>query len=157
VGLRTGGSLGRAIRELPNGELLAKVLGTLVLVATFLYILYLVRQHKRETAKELGAGSIQSMTVSNEAGVLHLVPEGGSSPGNIQSRLRSFPSVDELYHYVYQKYEEALFSRLLIHLPGTAEPVEFIRSDNEDDDTNLARLQKIFQSSVTSHTAVIPA
>ena len=154
MGLRTGGSLGRAIRELPHGELLAKVLGALVLAATVLYILYLVRQHKREVARKLGAGSIQSMTVSNEAGILHLVPEGGSPPGNIQSRLRSFLSVDDVYQYVYQKYGEALFSRLLIHLPGVTEPVEFIRGDNEDDDTNLARLQRIFESNVTSHTAV---
>jgi hypothetical protein len=146
VGLRTGSSLGRAVRELSNGDLIAKSIGALIFVGLAFYILYLVRQHKRQTAQELGAGTIQSMTVSNEAGVLHLVPPGGDPPGNVQSRLSSFPSADDAYHYVYQKYDEALFSRLLIHLPDAAEPVEFLRDPKEDDGTNLARLRKLFDS-----------
>ena len=81
-------------------------------------------------------------------GVLHLVARGATEPQGqskipLMSRLRNFETADEVYEYVYKKFDEAAFEKILVHKLGTDTHVEFVYNAEETDDANLARLKAL--------------
>ena len=132
-----GSALGRWLRQFPGGEIYAYILAGLVFVALVLYIVL----NERLIKQTASAGKFRLMTRHSETGTLHVVHEQATEPTNIATRLGAFDTPGDVYDYVYKKFDEPLFKRVLLYLPGT-EPVSFDYEKNQGDDINRENLNR---------------
>jgi hypothetical protein len=85
----------------------------------------------------------QAMTGSKYPGILFVFCPGTKDTALGLLTLLGFESPEALYDFVYKKFDEAAFEKILIHRVGSAEPAEFVRAPDRSDAENLQRLQAL--------------
>jgi hypothetical protein len=141
MGSRTGTGIGRLLRELGMTTSQIILLVVFIVVGGIAFMV-IGEQRKKKTLQK---AAFQGITFGDETGILHLVARGAAEPQGkskvpLMSRLRSFETADEVYEYVYKKFDEAVFEKILVHKAGVDAPVEFVLNTQESDDKNRARL-----------------
>ncbi len=144
MGSRTGAGIGRLLRDL--GMTTPQIVLLVVLIVVGVIALIVIGEQRKK--KTLQKAAFQGLTFGDEMGVLHLVARGATEPQGqskipLMSRLRNFETADEVYEYVYKKFDEAAFEKILVHKLGTDTHVEFVYNAEETDDANLARLKAL--------------
>lgn len=136
-GASAGAALGRWIRQYPNGQLYAYIIAGLIFFGFIAYIVWNERRLKHVAS----AGKFRLVTLMADTDAAHLLHESVPDPSGIRSRLKAFDTAEAVYDYLYRRYDEPLYKRLLLHRPGS-EPVEFVPDKDKSHDENLAGLSE---------------
>ncbi len=130
-----GSAIGRWLRQYPYGEVYAYVIAGLIFFGIIAYIVWNERREKHVAS----AGKFRLITLLSDTDAAHLLHADVPDPGGIRSRLKAFDTPGEVYDYIYRKYDEPLYKRVVLHRPGS-EPVEFVPDKDRSHDENLVGL-----------------
>ena len=89
--------------------------------------------------RKMADAAFRAVLIQNETDILHIVARNAALPKNVRNQLRSFETPDELYDYIYKKYDEPLYHRVFLHLSNAA-PSEFSYDKAVGHTENLAAL-----------------
>jgi hypothetical protein len=136
----SGRSIGRFINEnFPDAR-------TPVLIACVLLVLGAIGSivwKELARKRQMDTAAFQAVVVNGDKGTLHLVARGAAAPPNVFMKMHPFSTARDVYHHVYEKFEETAYDRIVIHHAGTAETLEFTRPDGESAEESVARLDSL--------------
>jgi hypothetical protein len=107
---------------------------SLIVVSLIAYVIIKETKKDRHMRKTKPIIATMSMDGTKE---FYLFVDGMKETKGISSQ--GFDSAEEVFHYVYKKYDEAVFEKLVIHRKGKENAV-FTHDDAQTETENIARL-----------------
>jgi hypothetical protein len=114
------------------------IIATVCILGLILYVV--LAEIKRN--RTLRQSKFQAVTCLNEAGICHLISQESKMPDGVIAQLLAFDTAEEIYDYVYKKFGEAAFEKLVIHRKER-ENATFTHDDTQTEAENIARLNDL--------------